>query len=126
MAFEMAKAEGCTGFSPLKKRAGRNWLKKGFYKQHPEVRKKMAVNLSIARAIHANPGQLDKFFVEYKEWLEDWNLQYHPNNIWNCDECGVADVPKPRAVVGVTGERTFQTVSNDKGENTTVLAYVSA
>ena len=41
------------GFSPLKQRAGRNWLKKGFYKTHPEVRKKNAVNLSIARAIYA-------------------------------------------------------------------------
>ena len=104
MVYDLAKQEGCVGFSPLKQRAGRNWLKKGFYKRHPEVRKKNAVNLSIARAIYANPGQIDKFFREYKEWVEDGGLQYRPNLIWNTDECGVSDVPKSRAVVGVTGE----------------------
>ena len=126
MAYDLAKQEGCVGFSPLKARAGRNWLKKGFYKRHPEVRKKMAVNLSIAQAIYANSGQIDKFFNEYKDWITQWGLDYRPNLIWNTDECGVSDVPKSRAVVGVTGEQTFQTVCNDKGENTTIVSYVSA
>ena len=126
MAYDLAKQEGCVGFSPLKQRAGRNWLKKGFYKRHPDIRKKNAVNLSIARAIYANPGQIDKFFRGYKDWVEEWGLQYRPNLIWNTDECGISDVPKSRAVVGVTGERTFQTVSKDKGKNTTIVSYVSA
>ena len=64
--------------------------------------------------------------MEYKDWIEEWGIQYRPNLIWNTDECGVSDVPKSRAVVGVTGERTFQTVSKDKGENTTIVSYVSA
>ena len=126
MAYEMTTTEGRTGFSPIKKKAGRNWLKKGFYKRHPEVRKKMAVNLSIARAIHMNPGQIDKFFAEYRDWIDDWGLELRPNQIWNCDECGVGDVPKERAVVGVMGERAFQTVARDKPENTTVLSFISA
>ena len=46
--------------------------------------------------------------------------------IWNTDECGVSDVPKSRAVVGATGERTFQTVSNDKDKKTTIVSYISA
>ena len=48
-------------------------MKKGFYKRHPEVRKKNAVNLSIAQVIYANPGQIDKFLREYKEWVGDYN-----------------------------------------------------
>ena len=28
IAYDLAKQEGCVGFSPLKQRAGRNWLKK--------------------------------------------------------------------------------------------------
>ena len=84
------------------------------------------MNLSIAGAIYASPGQIDKFFREYKDWVEEWGLQYIPNLIWNTDECGVSDVPKSRAVVGVTGERTFQTVSKDKSKNTTIVSYVSA
>ena len=114
------------GFSPLKQRAGRNWLKKGFYKRHPEVRKKNTVNLSIAQAIYANPSKIDKFFREYKDWVVEWGLQYRPNLIWITDEYGVSDEPKSRAGVGVTGERTFQTVSKDKGKNTTIVSYVRA
>ena len=71
LAYDLAQQDWCVGFSPLKQRAGRNWLKKGFYKRHSEVRKKMAVNLSIARAIYANPGQIVKFFREYQDLLEE-------------------------------------------------------
>ena len=53
----------------------------------------MAVNLSIARAIGANPGQITKFFEEYKKCLDTWGLNYTPNRIWNVDECGIGDVP---------------------------------
>ena len=126
MAYDMAKQEGCKGFSPLKLKAGRNWLKKGFYKRNPEVRKKIAVNLSIQRAIAANPFNINKFFDQYQQWLDDWQLEFSPNRIWNVDECGVGDVPKQRAVVGITGECLFQTVCNEKSENTTVVNYISA
>ena len=51
----------------MTKRAGRNWLKKGFYKRQPEVRKKIAVNLSIQLAMAANPVQVDKFFNKYQQ-----------------------------------------------------------
>ena len=126
MAYDMAQAEGCKGFSPIRKRAGRNWLKKGFYKRNPEVRKKLAVNLSIQRAMAANPFNITKFFDQYEEYLAEWHLEYSPNRIWNVDECGVGDVPKQRSVVGITGERCFQTVCNEKAENTTVVTYISA
>ena len=86
----------------------------------------MAVYLSIARAIHVNTGQVDKFFAQYRDWIDDWGLELRPNQIWNCDECGVGDVPKERAVVGVMQERAFQTVARDKPENTTILSFISA
>ena len=54
------------------------------------------------------------------------NGDYNADPIWNTDKCGVSDVLKSRAVVGVTGERTFQTVSKDKGKNTTIVSYVNA
>ena len=34
----------------------------------------MAVNLSIAHAIGANPAQITKFFNKYKKWLDTWGL----------------------------------------------------
>ena len=125
LAYEMARKEGSTKFSPIKKTAGRKWLKH-FFKRHPEVKKKNAVNLSIARAMCANPTQIGKFFEQYRDWLADWKLEYAPNRVWNVDECGIGDVPKPQAVVGVTGERSFQTVSGEKSTNTTMVTFASA
>ena len=125
LAYEMAVRDGQKGFSPIKRRAGRYWLK-GFYQRFPEVRKKMAVNLLIARAIRANPGQITKFFEEYKKWLDTWGLNYTPNRIWNVDECGIGNVPQPTPVVGITGEHTFQTVSGEKPQNSTIVSCVSA
>ena len=89
LAYEMSSREGQRGqrgFSPTKQKPGRYWLK-GFYKRFLKVRKKMAVNLSIARAIGANSAQITKFFMEYRKWLDDWDLKYSPNRIWNIDEC---------------------------------------
>ena len=77
LAYEMAVRDGQKGFSPIKQRAGRYWLK-GFYQQYPEVRKKMAVNLSIVHAIGANPAQILKFFNEYRKWLDTWGAGLHP------------------------------------------------
>ena len=54
-----------------------------------------------------------KFFEEYKKWLDTWGLNYTPNRIWNVDEC---DIPQPTAEVGITSERTFQTMSGETAE----------
>ena len=103
LAYEMAVREGRTGFSPIKKRAGRTWLKY-FFCRNPQVKKKMSQNLSICHAMGANIVQINKFFNQLKDWLTKWKLEYSPNSIWNVDECGLGDVPKSQKVVGVTGE----------------------
>ena len=64
LANQIAVAEKKTGFSPTKKRAGRSWLKY-FYKRQPDLKKKVASNLLIGRAITANPGCIEKFFKDY-------------------------------------------------------------
>ena len=125
LAYEMAARDNNKGFSPVKRKAGRCWLK-GFYKRHPEIQKKTSINLSIGRAIAANPVQIGRFFNQYTQWLEDWGLECTPNRIWNVDECGIGDVPQMTSVVGVTGERAFQTVSGEKPQNTTIVSYISA
>ena len=86
----------------------------------------MAVNLSIVHAIGANPAQILKFFNEYRKWLDIWGLNYTPNRIWNINECGIGNIPQPSAVVGITGECTFQTVSGEKLQNSTIVSWVSA
>lgn len=74
----------------------------------------------------ANRENIDKFFVNHKKWLEQWHIKYHPNHIWNVDECGIPDVPKEVRVLGQTGERAFQTVSGEKAVNSTFLTFISA
>ena len=123
LAYEMAARDGQKGFSPIKQRAGRYCLK-GFYLRYPEVRK-MEVNLWIARAIGVNPAQIMKFFNEYRKWLDTWELDYTPNRIWNVDECGIGDVPQPIAVIGITGECTFQTASREKPQNSMIFSCMS-
>ena len=94
--------------------------------RYPKLKKKVAQNLPIARAIGANPTQVGDFFEQYKGWLNRWGLNYQPNHIWNVDESGIGDVPQPQKVIGIAGQRAFQTVSGEKAVNTTLLTYVSA
>ena len=68
LVYEIATREGQKGFSPVKQKAGRYWLK-GFYQWFPELRKKIAVNLSIAHVIGANLTQLSKFLTSMRNGL---------------------------------------------------------
>ena len=61
LAYELAKQTHRPGFSPVKKKAGKKWLK-GFMKRKLKLRKKNAQNLLAAHAISANPAQVQKFF----------------------------------------------------------------
>ena len=70
--------------------------------------------------------QISSFFIQYKDWIDEWGLEYLSNSIWNADECGMGDVPQNTTVVRVTGGRCFQTVSGEKPTNTTTVSYVSA
>ena len=121
----MAEDEGNKGFSPVKKAAGRKWLK-FFFKHKTELRIKNSQNLSIFHMISANPRSIKKFFENLRKWVADWKLEAEPNRIWNVDECKVGDVPKTEKVIGITSEWAFQTVAAEKVCNTTIVTYVSA
>ena len=125
LAYEFVTTSGCKGFSPLKKRAGRSWLK-AFMHQYPKLKKKVAQNLSITCAIGTNPTQVGNFFQQYQGWINRWGPKFQPNYIWNVDESVIGNMPQPQKVIGIAGQRAFQTVSGEKAVNTTLLTYVSA
>ena len=104
LACQIAVSEKKTGFSPTKTRGGRSWLKY-FYKRQLDLKKKVASNLSIGRAMAANPGCIEKFFEDYSGWLKEWKLEYSLNSIWNVDECGIGNVPQMQKVIGVKTEK---------------------
>ena len=93
---------------------------------YPQLKKKVSQNLSIACTIGANPTQVGNFFNLYRRWIYQWGLEYQPNHLWNVDECGIGDVSQTHKVIGLVGERPFQTVAGEKPVNTTLLTYVSA
>ena len=125
LAYDLASRNNRKRFSPLKKCAGRSWFK-GFLARYPQLKKKVSQNMSITCAIGANPTQVGNFFNLYRMWIHQWGLEFQPNHIWNVDECGIGDVPQTQKIIGLVGERPFQTVSGEKQVNTTLLTYVSA
>ena len=84
--------------------AGRKWLR-GFLDRYPSIRLKKANNLSINRAMGANPAIVDRFFAKYRGLINELNIS-SPSQIWNTDESGVQDVPKSEKVLGIKGQRT--------------------
>ena len=104
--------------------AGRKWLK-GFLKRHPEITLKTAKNLSIARAMGANETVISNWFKLLKEIKDKFDI-LSPCQIWSGDEMGVQNVPKEVKVLGCKNIRTFQQVSGEQGETSTVLTFVNA
>ena len=104
--------------------AGRKWLK-GFLKRHPEITLKTAKNLSIARAMGANETVISNWFKLLKEIKDKFDI-LSPCQIWSGDETGVQNVPKEVKVLGCKNIRTFQQVSGEQGETSTVLTFVNA
>ena len=100
------------------------WLK-FFFWHHPEVRVKRAHNLSVNRAMCANPSTIQKFFKQYQDMLKELKIE-SPQQIWNCDETGCVDVPKERDVVGETGIEVVTIVSKEQGETSTALTFANA
>ena len=125
LAYELASKTKRKGFSPTKKVAEHKWLR-GFLQRKPNLQRKNSQNISAAQAIGTSPVQIEKFFELLVQWVRKWKIEFQPNNIWNIDESGLQDVPKSQKVIGVKGERAFQTVSGEKGETSTVVTYISA
>ena len=111
LAYQYAKENKIKGFSK-KKKVGRDFLK-GFLWHNPEVRIKKVHNLSINRAMGANPEVVRKFFEQLEQVLSDLNI-INPQQIWNCDESRCQDVPKEDEVIGETGVPQYCTVPRSK------------
>ena len=124
LAYEYAEMNDLKGFSPITQCAGPRWMR-NFMKRHPILRRKTAHNLSINRAMCANPTVMAQYFKQLEQIMRD-NFILNPTAIWNCDETGVQDIPKTREVIAEKGKRAHTIVSREQGETTTVLTFVNA
>ena len=124
LAFQYSKVNQLNpGFSDKTGRAGRKWLK-GFLKRNPTITIRKARNLSIARAMGANPTVIGNWFKLLKEIKDKCGIVC-PSQIWSGDETGVQNVPKEVKVLGAKRIRTFQQVSKEQGETTSILTFVN-
>ena len=67
--------------------AGHKWLS-GFLKCHPDISLKKARNLSIARAMGANPTVISQWYSLLKEVMDKVDIT-SPEQIWSGDKTGV-------------------------------------
>ena len=73
----------------------------------------------------ANPTVIRNWFKLLKD-VEDTAGIISPDQIWSGDETGIQNVPKEVKVLGMKHNRTFQQVSSEQGETSTILSFVSA
>ena len=124
LGFEFAEERGIEGFSVVKKVAGRKWFK-GFMNRHSGLGLKSPKLLSVYRAKCANRDVLDGWFDIYEKLIEEKGIT-SPVNIWNVDECGCIDTPKPKQIVCPVKARPNQLCSSEKGETSTAVVFVNA
>ena len=123
LAHQYAHHNSLKGFSEKLQMAGKKWVK-GFLKRHPNIIIKTAKNLSVARAMGANPTIIAEWFRKLKQTAKTVGV-LTPQQVWSGDETGVQTVPKERQVLAVKGKRVYQQVSAEQGETSTVLTFVS-
>ena len=81
--------------------------------------------LSVYRAKCANRDVLDEWFDIYEKLIEEKDI-VSPVNIWNIDECGCIDTPKPKQIVCPVKVRPNQLCSSEKGQTSTAVVFVNA
>ena len=73
----------------------------------------------------ANPTVIRKWFDLLKKIQTEVGI-VSPAQIWSGDKTGVQNIPKEIKVLGIKNIRTFQQVSSEQGETSTILSFVNA
>lgn len=125
-AFEYARANGIKEFSPHSKdkKGGRKWFK-FFMQRFPELAMKTARQISRNRAKAVTKEAIDNWFLEYNSVLNEKKIS-DPRYIWNVDETGVTNMPKPSTFIGRKGSDLKQIVADERPQISTIIAAVNA
>ena len=124
LAFEYAEERGIEGFSAIHSNAGRKWFN-GFMRRQDGLALKSPKLLSVYRAKCANRDVINGWFDVYESVIEKHKID-SPINIWNVDECGCIDTPRPKKVVCPVRARPNQLCASEKGETSTAVVFISA
>jgi hypothetical protein len=124
IAFDFALENGLGGFSSKYRMAGKKWLK-GFLGRHRDLKVRLASNVSLHRARCANPTVLAKWYETFEALCRRFGVT-DPRQIWNADETGVQDVPKPQQCIVPSGDPAHSIVFGERGELSTLVTYCNA
>lgn len=123
LAYELAEENGYK-VSLKKEEVSYNWINK-FLERHPEISVKNASEMSLYRATAQTEEDVRKWFEYFKKVLDEKGIK-GGLYIWNVDETGVLSCPKARKVLGRKGLKSTIIVAGEKGETSTILAFVNA
>ena len=96
-----------------------------FLKRNPEVSIKTPQDLSTHRAAFSNEESIKHWFKIFQETVDKYNIT-SGLSIWNVDETGCVDKPKPRKVYGRKKGKTNQIATCERGITTTAVLMVNA
>lgn len=108
----------------ISKTITRGWWQK-FCQRHKHVTHRLAVPLSIARAMVTDRNVINRYFDMLTDTLKSNGLVHKPDFIYNCDETGMPLGALNRKVVAKLGSNPSCITSNNKSQ-VTVLACVNA
>ena len=104
--------------------ASRDWFS-AFIQRNPTLSIRVPERTSQARASGFNKPVVAKFFENLMAVMTLY--QFPACRIWNTDETGIPTVLPPPKVIATKGlKQVQQTVSHERGVNTTMLAFISA
>ena len=102
----------------------RGWWQK-LCQRHKNVTHRMAVPLSIARAMGSDQNVMNRYFDMLTDTLKSNGLLHKPELIYNCDETGMPLGALNRKVVARVGSKNPSCITTNSKTQFTVLACVS-
>ena len=97
-----------------------------YIKRHPQIALRVAVPLSMARAMASDREVLDRYFNMLEDCLQSNGILDKPARIFNCDETGVPLNPKSPKVIDKVGSKNPSYLSSGCKSQITVMACTCA
>nr|CAI5838934.1 unnamed protein product [Callosobruchus analis] len=113
-------------FPSLTALAGRKWVKL-FLKRHPNISRRKAQHMNVARARKLNMFIVADYFKKLKDVMVDTGVMGKPQCIFNIDEKGCQlNVHKQQTVLARKGAKRVHMLTDEHAENVTIVSCGNA
>lgn len=102
----------------------KNWLRR-FLNRYPHLSSRMPQQMSRYRATCANRNTIFTWFGFVRDLFDRYGI-VEAACVWNVDETGLMDIPKPRRIIAPKKLKANQIVPKERGETTTAVVMVNA